>query len=128
VRLNHFEQHCIIEHERLLDVRDAVLHYICPPGNDPNYRRKPKMVLVMGPPRVGKSTMIKLLIEELAKRVTEHMEQDKGHVPYVCITLESSTRFSWKSYYLAILGALKNPFLERWRAASEQPAQSRSSL
>jgi hypothetical protein len=56
----------------------------------------------------------------LTKRATKHIEQDKGHVPYVCITLESSTRFSWKSYYLAILEALKNPFLERWRTASEQ--------
>jgi hypothetical protein len=49
-RLDHFEHHCIIEHERLLDVRDAVLHYICPPGNGPNYRRKAKMVLVIGAP------------------------------------------------------------------------------
>jgi hypothetical protein len=120
VRLDWFEHHCIVDHERLLDVRDAVLHYICAPGNDPNYRRKAKMVLVLGPPRVGKSTMIELVLEELAKRAKKRMKENPGYVPYVYITLESTSHFDWKSYYVAILQALNDPFLERWQSASER--------
>ena len=60
------------------------------------------MVLVMGPPRVGKSTMIKTVLEELAKRAKKRMKEDPGYVPYVYITLESSSHFDWKSYYVAI--------------------------
>ena len=78
------------------------------------------MVLVMGPPRVGKSTMIKTVLEELAKRAKKRMKEDPGYVPYVYITLESSSHFDWKSYYVAILQALNDPFLERWQSASER--------
>lgn len=42
LRLNCFEYRCVMEHERLLDVRDAVLHYICAPVMTLTTGEKPK--------------------------------------------------------------------------------------
>lgn len=120
-RQNYFEQVYILDHARLLAVRDKVLGYICPPGNDPDYRREAKMVLVIGPPRVGKTTLIGLLKEALLLRAQKRMIQDPGYMPFVCITLEAKGRLDWRRYYKAILEALGDPFPKaRTRATEEE--------
>ena len=119
-RLAYFEHVYILEHDRLLSMRNAVLRHICSPDDDPSYRRKAKMVLVIGPPRVGKTTLIGLVKEILQKRAEQRMSQDPGYVPFVSITLESKSRFDWKGYYRAILQALDDPFLQVRRTATER--------
>ena len=51
------------------------------------------------------------------------MNQDSGYIPFVSITLESRSRFDWKSYYRAILQALDDPFLQIRRTATERDLQ-----
>jgi hypothetical protein len=91
-----FDKEYIEEHERLTTwARDTVLRHICPLGNDTAYRIRAKTILVIGPPRVGKTTLIGLITEKFAERASMAMEQDKGYIPYVAITLESSDNSPW---------------------------------
>lgn len=118
-RQAHFEQ-CLIEHTSLAEACAAVQHAICMPGKDASYRRAASMVLVIGPSRVGKTTLIHLLEEELLLRAKPHMQQDPGYVPFVSITTDGSGRgrFEWKDYYLSILRQLRDPFLQMKKPAT----------
>src|SRR5260370_7434972 len=60
-RLEYFEQRCLISHPRLQEALEAILQAICPPGEGASTRRPGTMVLVIGPRRVGKPTLIRLL-------------------------------------------------------------------
>src|SRR5260370_42241340 len=73
------------------------------------------MVLVIGPSRVGKTTLIRLLEQELIARTGEHLRSSPAHRPFVSIsaTGPGSGRFDWVDYYTAILRQVNNPFLKR---------------
>lgn len=118
-RLSYFEKDYIQFHARMEQVSTEVLGHLCPPGNDPRYRREPVMVLLFGPPRVGKTTTVAYILQELLKRTRGLPDQEKGwYVPAIYITLDAEKDFDWKRYYLAILKALDDPFLERRKKAT----------
>src|SRR5712692_10609698 len=71
VRLAWFEKECTIEHAFLLQARDAVLRTICSPGEGLTLNRLGTMVLVIGPMRVGKTTLIRLLEHALLRRSSD---------------------------------------------------------
>lgn len=71
MRQEYFEQHCLIEHPRLLEALDTILEAICAPGEKALTRRPDTMVLVIGPARVGKTTLIHLL-EERSRTIGFH--------------------------------------------------------
>jgi len=73
------------------------------------------MVLVIGPLRVGKTTLIRLLEQELIARAGERLLREPAHRPFVSIsaTGPGSGRFDWVDYYAAILRQVNNPFLNR---------------
>lgn len=73
VRQEYFEQQCLIEHPRLLEALDAILDAICAPGDEVLTRRPGTMVLVIGPARVGKTTLIHLLEERLLAYASHRM-------------------------------------------------------
>ena len=115
VRLAWFEKECTIEHAFLLQARDAVLRTICSPGEQPSLNRLATMVLVIGPMRVGKTTLIRLLEHELKLRAREAMLRDPSHLPSICVsaTGPGSGRFDWVDYYTAVLRQVNNPFVGR---------------
>lgn len=115
VRLAWFEKECTIEHAFLLQARDAVLRTICSPGEQPSLNRLATMVLVIGPMRVGKTTLIRLLEHELQLRAREAMLRDPSHLPSICVsaTGPGSGRFDWVDYYTAVLRQVNNPFVGR---------------
>ena len=118
-RVAWFEKECTIEHISLLQARDAVLRTICSPGEGPSLNRLGTMVLVIGPMRVGKTTLIRLLEHELLQRASERMLRDPGHRPFVSVSVTGpgSGRFDWIDYYTAVLRQVNNPFLDRKPAA-----------
>src|SRR5258708_31814339 len=73
------------------------------------------MVLVIGPMRVGKTTLMELLEQELIARAGERMLREPAHRPFVSIsaTGPGSGRFDWIDYYTAVLRQINNPFLNR---------------
>src|SRR5260370_40691119 len=73
------------------------------------------MVLVIGPMRVGKTTLIRLLEQELLRRASERMLREPAHLPFVRVraTGPGSGRFDWVDFYTAVLRQVNNPVLNR---------------
>ena len=112
VRQRYFEDDCIIEHPYLEKALDDILHAICSPGEELDLKRLGLMVLVIGPTRVGKTTLIKKLQEKLYKRGEKRMLSDPDFIPFVIIDPPGSGRFDWIGYYKAVLRQLGDPFLD----------------
>lgn len=113
-RQEYFEQHCLIEHPRLLEALDAILQAICAPGEGIHARRPGTMVLVIGPARVGKTTLIHLLEERLLAYAQAQMQRDPHFIPLASLTAPEpgAGRFDWADYYKPVLRQLGNPFVD----------------
>lgn len=113
-RQEYFEQHCLIEHPRLLDALDLIVQAICPPGEGASMRRPGTMILVIGPARVGKTTLVRLLEERLLSQAKAQMGADPGFIPFASITVAGpeASRFDWQTYYRAVLRGLQDPFVD----------------
>src|SRR5712692_6419170 len=113
-RLEYFEQQCLIEHPRLREALDHILQTVGSPGDGATMRRPGTVVLVIGPPRVGKTTLIRLLEERLLAQATGQMERDPGFIPFASITTAGpdANRFDWRTYYRAVLRGLHEPFVD----------------
>jgi hypothetical protein len=114
VRQEYFEQQCLIEHPRLLETLDAILDAICAPGEEVLTRRPGTIVLVIGPARVGKTTLIHLLEERLLAYAAARMRTDPHFIPFASITAPEagSGRFDWIDFYRPVLRQLGNPFVD----------------
>jgi AAA domain len=114
VRQEYFEQRCLIEHPRLLEALDAILEAICAPGEEVLTRRPGTIVLVIGPARVGKTTLIHLLEERLLVYAAALMRTDPHFIPFASITAPEagSGRFDWIDFYRPVLHQLGNPFVD----------------
>ena len=113
-RQEYFEHQCLIEHPHLRDALDQIVQAICPPGEGASRRRPGTMVLVIGPSRVGKTTLIRLLEERLLTQAKSQMERDSSFIPFASITAAgpNASRFDWRTYYRAILRGLQDPFVD----------------
>jgi type II secretory pathway predicted ATPase ExeA len=113
-RLEYFEHRCLIEHPRLLEALDAILEAICAPGVGAQVRRPGTIVLVIGPSRVGKTTLIHLLEERLLAYAHAQMLRDPTFIPLASITAPEpgSGRFEWTEFYQPVLRQLGNPFVD----------------
>ncbi len=113
-RQAYFEQHCLIEHPRLMDALAAILQAICAPGEGSGVRRPGTMVLGIGPSRVGKTTLIRLLEARLLAYAKVEMERDPTFIPLASITAPEpgSGCFDWIDYYKPVLRRLGNPFVD----------------
>src|SRR5207253_9740604 len=107
-RQEYFERRCLISHPRLLEALESIIQSICPPGEGASTRRPGTMVLLIGPSRVGKTTLIRLLEERLLARCKEQMRRDPSFTPFASITAAGpeANRFEWPSYYRAVLRRL----------------------
>jgi hypothetical protein len=113
-RQEYFEQRCLISHPRLLEALETIIQAICPPGEGASTRRPGTMVLVIGPSRVGKTTLIRLLEERLLAMSKAHMLSDPSFIPFASILAAGpgTSRFEWAEYYRVVLRALHDPFVD----------------
>ncbi len=115
-RIEYFETQCLIEHTELQEACNAVLRAACMPKDDLMYQGQGTMVLVIGPPRVGKTTLIHFLEKELHRRTESLMQQYPDYIPFVSVTTDidvgSKASFDWMDFYPAVLRELKDPFLQ----------------
>jgi hypothetical protein len=114
-RLAWFEHQCLIGHLRLEQSCDAIMRTICSPGEGEDLARLGTMVLVIGPARAGKTTLIVELEKRLLLRANARMLRDPNHRPFVSVSApeEGSGRFNWTDYYLAVLRQVNHPFVDR---------------
>jgi len=112
-RLEYFEQRCLISHPRLQEALETIIQAIYPPGEGASTRRPGTMVLVIGPSRVGKTTLIRLLEEHLLARTKALMASDPSFIPFASILAAGpgTNRFEWAEYYRAVLCSLHDPFV-----------------
>lgn len=113
-RQDYFEHQCLIEHPHLRDTLDQIVQTICPPGEGASRRRSGTMVLIIGPSRVGKTTLIRLLEERLLVQARNQMEHELSFIPFASITAAgpNASRFDWRTYYRAVLRGLQDPFVD----------------
>ena len=113
-RLEYFEQRCLISHPRLQEALDAIIQATCPPGEGASVRRPGTIVLVIGPSRVGKTTLIRLLEERLTSMSQAQLLSDPSFIPFASILAAGTgtNRFEWAEYYRAVLRALQDPFVD----------------
>jgi len=113
-RLAWFEHQCLIGHIRLEQSCDAIMRTICSPGEGEDLARLGTMVLVIGPARAGKTTLIAELEKRLLLRANARMLRDPSHRPFVSVSApeEGSGRFNWTDYYLAVLREVNHPFVD----------------
>jgi energy-coupling factor transporter ATP-binding protein EcfA2 len=113
-RQEYFEQRCLISHPHLQKALETTIQAICPPGEGASTRRPGTMVLVIGPSRVGKTTLIRMLEERLLAKSKELMVSDPSFIPFASILAAGpgTNRFEWAEYYRAVLRALHDPFVD----------------
>jgi len=72
------------------------------------------MVLVIGPSRVGKTTLIRLLEERLLAYAKPQMLRDPTYIPFASITAPEpgAGGFDWTDYYKPVMRQLGNPFVD----------------
>lgn len=94
---------------------DAIMRTICSPGEGEDLARLGTMVLVIGPARAGKTTLIAELEKRWLLRANARMLRDKSHRPDVRVSApeEGSGRFNWTDSYLAVLREVNHPFVDR---------------
>jgi len=99
-RQEYFEQRCLISPPLLQEALETTLQAICPPGEGASVRRPGTMVLVIGPSRVGKTTLMRLLEERLLTKSRALMASDPSFIPFASIlaTGPGSNRFEWAEY------------------------------
>jgi len=117
-RLAWFEHQCLIEHARLEQSCETILRTICSPGEGEDLARLGTMVLVIGPARVGKTTLIAELQKRLLTRAKERMLRDPSHRPFVSVSVPEagSGRFNWVDYYIAVLRQVNHPFVNNQKS------------
>src|SRR3989454_3831987 len=113
-RQEYFEQRCLISHPRLQEALETILQAICSPGEGASTRRPGTMVLVIGPSRVGKTTLIRMLEERVLATGKALLAPDPSFIPFASILAAGpgTNRFEWAEYYRAVLRALHDPFVD----------------
>lgn len=73
------------------------------------------IIVVYGPTGVGKTTLIKILLESLFADAMSEMEEDPGYVPYVLVDAiaHGSGYFNWRDFYMRTLNSLDEVLIER---------------
>lgn len=91
-----------ISHPKLIETDEALERVIREPGGS-------RIIFVIGPSGVGKTTLFKRISTRLATRYKD--SDDPGQIPVVAVEAPaaSSGQFSWRHYYVECLRKLRDP-------------------
>lgn len=104
-RQDYFEN-MMIGHPKLLQCTNKLVKAI----------KNPKgfsIIMVMGPTGVGKTTLIKKVLNLIIEEMSQDIVRDMSRIPIAALELPSpdSGNFNWKDYYTRALEALDEPLI-----------------
>ena len=108
-RLDYFAAYTI-GHAIIVEALDAALRAITQPIDTWT-----PVILVIGPAGVGKTTLIRAVERELARRLRREIAANPGRLPSVSIgsDVPEAGSFNWKDFCLLGLDAVNEPLIER---------------
>jgi surface antigen len=108
-RVGYFAAYTI-GHANIVQALDAVLRALRQPIDTWT-----PVILVIGPAGVGKTTLVRAVERELARRLHRELVANPGRLPFVSVVSEvpESGGFNWKDFCLAGLEAMHEPLVER---------------
>lgn len=103
-RIDYFKNYTMA-HPRLLNVYDQLINAI--------YHSPASLIFIIGPTGVGKTTLLRRLIQKIIEARSDQLEVDKGYIPIIGIEAMSPdlSQFDWKDFYVRTLKALSDPFV-----------------
>jgi hypothetical protein len=104
-RLQYFKG-CKVPHERMASVLAQIRSAI-------RRRDGEGFIFVVGPTRIGKTTVFNALINELLRESMEQMRKDPGCLPVAGMEACNDPRgYEWKDHWIRSLQALNEPLIE----------------
>src|SRR6478735_2625691 len=105
-KLTDFHTH-FVPHPHYLSARERLNRIVMFPGNV-------RMLAMIGPSGVGKTTLIEELVKELSTNTAAAMQKDLAHVPFVRVSAElpDAVTFNFPDLYRRLLLAALEPAID----------------
>lgn len=95
-------------HPRLIEAKEELLEAIegAAPGS---------LVLVLGPPGVGKTTLIRKVQQCLTEKLMPQLESDVGRLPFVSVEAiaPDTGNFNWRDHFRRMLLQMQEPLIDQ---------------
>lgn len=96
-----------VPHAKLIDVTDQIRRSIILRGSE-------GFIFIVGPTRIGKTTICRSITGTILKAHLEEMRSDPGFVPIAGMEATAySTKYNWRDHWVGCLESLKEPLIDK---------------